>query len=70
MMAIVPTYEESARAILSFLKLKDVHPNEMVIASQVNQQFCLCGGYQVCHRARLARTAYKRQIPADGNWVH
>ena len=38
-MAIVPTSEESARAILSFLKLKDVHPNEMVMANQVNQQF-------------------------------
>ena len=38
-MATVPTPEESARAILSFLKLKDVHPNEMVIAGQVSQQF-------------------------------
>jgi hypothetical protein len=38
-MAMVPTSEEAARAILSFLKLKDVHPNEMIMASQVNQEF-------------------------------
>jgi hypothetical protein len=43
-MASVPTPEESARAILSFLKLRDVHPNEMVAASQVNQQFLTNGG--------------------------
>ena len=44
MMATVPPPEESARAILSFLKLKGVHPNEMVMASQVNQQFLTNGG--------------------------
>jgi hypothetical protein len=44
MMATVPPPEESARAILSFLKLKDVHPNEMVMASQVNRQFLTNGG--------------------------
>src|SRR6516225_7683957 len=43
-MATVPTPEESARTILSFLKLKDLHPNEMVMASQVNQQFLTNGG--------------------------
>ena len=43
-MATVPTAEESARAILSFLKLKDFHPNEMVMASQVNLLFLTNGG--------------------------
>ena len=37
-MATVPTPEESARAILSFLKLKDVRPDEMLMAAQVNRQ--------------------------------
>lgn len=43
-MATVPTAEESARVILSFFKLKDVHPNEMVMASRVNRQFLTNGG--------------------------
>ena len=36
--------EESTRAILSFFKSKDVRPNEMLIAGQVNQQFLANGG--------------------------
>jgi hypothetical protein len=43
-MATVPTPEESGRAILSFFKLKDVRPNEMLMAGQVNQQFLTNGG--------------------------
>jgi hypothetical protein len=43
-MATVPTPEESVRAILSFFKLKDVRPNEMLMAGQVNQQFLTNGG--------------------------
>jgi hypothetical protein len=43
-MATVTTPEESARAILSFFKLKDVRPNEMLMAGQVNQQFLTNGG--------------------------
>src|ERR1700730_14924403 len=42
-MATVPT-PESARAILSFFKLKDVRPNEMLMAGQVNQEFLTNGG--------------------------
>jgi hypothetical protein len=40
----MPTPEVSARAILSFFKLKDVRPNEMLVAGQVNQQFLTNGG--------------------------
>ena len=43
-MATVPAPEESARAILSFFKSKDVRPNEMLVADQVNQQFLANGG--------------------------
>jgi hypothetical protein len=43
-MATVATREESARAILAFFKLKDVRPNEMLMAGQVNQQFLTNGG--------------------------
>jgi hypothetical protein len=43
-MVTVPTPEESARAILSFFKLKDIRPNEMLMAGQVNQQFLTNGG--------------------------
>jgi hypothetical protein len=46
-MATVPTSEESARAILSFFKLKDVRANEMLMAGQVNQQFLTNGGKAV-----------------------
>jgi hypothetical protein len=46
-MATVPTPEESARAILSFFKLKDVRPNVMLMAGQVNQQFLTNGGKEV-----------------------
>jgi hypothetical protein len=35
---------KAARAILSILKLKDVRPNEMLMAGQVNQQFLVHGG--------------------------
>jgi hypothetical protein len=43
-MATVLSPQESARAILSFFKLKDVRPNEMLVAGQVNQQFLTKGG--------------------------
>jgi hypothetical protein len=43
-MGTVSTSEEPARAILSFLKLKDVRPNEILLAGQVNQQFLMHGG--------------------------
>ena len=43
-MAILPTPEESARAILSVFKSKDVRPNEMLMAGQVNLQFLTDGG--------------------------
>jgi hypothetical protein len=43
-MATVPAPEESARAILSFFKLKDVRANEMLVPGQVNQQFLTNGG--------------------------
>ena len=43
-MAILPTPEESARAILSVFKSKDIRPNEMLIAGQVKRQFLANGG--------------------------
>ena len=43
-MLTVPTPEESARPILSFFKLKDVRPNEMLMAAQVNRQFLIRDG--------------------------
>ena len=46
-MASAPAPEESARAILSFFKSKEVRPNEMLVADQVNQQFLANGGKAV-----------------------
>lgn len=39
-----PNPEKSARAILSLFKSKDVRPNEMLVAGQVNEQFLILGG--------------------------
>jgi hypothetical protein len=76
-MATVSTSEVPALAILFFpflLKSKDVRPNDMLAAGQVNQQFLANGGkwrimrwHSVRHRTRLARTAYKEQTSTDGN---
>jgi hypothetical protein len=72
-MATVPTPEVSARAILSFLKLKDVRPNEMLAAGQVNHQFLTNGGKAADYAEGIQYATERGWLepltPTDGNWV-
>jgi hypothetical protein len=52
-MATLPTPEESARAILAIFKSKNVRPNAVLMAGQVNLQFLTSGGTAADYKAGL-----------------